>query len=176
MVHHCTDARACAQVPRKLTLRSGGAEAAPGMPCSLRDGKCLTERKPTHMEEYGNTLILSVDDEPTNHLVIEEALESAGYKVGCCCSSHLPSSTVLQKPQLENDPAVCGLYGGRCWGQHAHKSCFALHSCCEQATLQSGRCKDLLCRLLQLAQPPVNDCGSHRAQASCALPQASVCL
>ena len=79
----------CAQVPRKLTLRSSGAEAAPGTPCSLRDGKCLTERKPTHMEEYGNTLILSVDDEPTNHLVIEEALESAGYKVGHCCCSPL---------------------------------------------------------------------------------------
>ena len=92
----------CAQVPRKLTLRSGGAEAAPGTPCSLRDGKCLTERKPTHMEEYGNTLILSVDDEPTNHLVIEEALESAGYKVTCCCCcSHLALSAALYIPQLE---------------------------------------------------------------------------
>ena len=52
-----------------------------GTPCSLKDLPCLTDRKQTNNEEYGNTLILSVDDEPVNHMVIEECLSSTGYKV-----------------------------------------------------------------------------------------------
>ena len=53
-----------------------------GTPCSLKDAACLTDRKPTNNEEYGTTLILSVDDEPVNHMVIEECISSTGYKVG----------------------------------------------------------------------------------------------
>lgn len=53
----------------------------PGTPCSMKDGSCLTDRKQTHMEAHGSTLILTVDDEPTNHLVIEEIVTSHGYKV-----------------------------------------------------------------------------------------------
>ena len=48
---------------------------------SLKDAACLTDRKPTNNEEYGTTLILSVDDEPVNHMVIEECISSTGYKV-----------------------------------------------------------------------------------------------
>lgn len=49
----------------------------------MKDAACFTDRKPTHNEEYGTTLILSVDDEPVNHMVIEECISSTGYKV-CC--------------------------------------------------------------------------------------------
>lgn len=56
-----------------------------GTPCSLKDLPCLTDRKQTNNEEYGTTLILSVDDEPVNHMVIEECLSNTGYKVCCCC-------------------------------------------------------------------------------------------
>ena len=52
-----------------------------GTPCSMKDGSCLTDRKSTHMEAHGSTLILTVDDEPTNHLVIEEIVTSHGYQV-----------------------------------------------------------------------------------------------
>ena len=55
--------------------------AVTGTPCSLKDAACLTDRKPTNNEEYGTTLILSVDDEPVNHMVIEECISSTGYKV-----------------------------------------------------------------------------------------------
>ena len=55
--------------------------AQTGSPCSLKDLPCLTDRKQTNNEEYGTTLILSVDDEPVNHMVIEECLSSTGYKV-----------------------------------------------------------------------------------------------
>lgn len=47
----------------------------------MKDGSCLTDRKSTHMEAHGSTLILTVDDEPTNHLVIEEIVTSQGYQV-----------------------------------------------------------------------------------------------
>lgn len=47
----------------------------------MKDGSCLTDRKNTHMEAHGSTLILTVDDEPTNHLVIEEIVTSQGYQV-----------------------------------------------------------------------------------------------
>ena len=46
----------------------------------MKDGSCLTDRKSTHMEAHGSTLILTVDDEPTNHLVIEEIVTSQGYQ------------------------------------------------------------------------------------------------
>lgn len=52
----------------------------PGTPCSMKDGSCLTDRKSTHMEAHGSVLILTVDDEPTNHLVIEEIVTSQGYQ------------------------------------------------------------------------------------------------
>ena len=55
--------------------------AQAGSPCSLKDLPCLTDRKQTNNEEYGTTLILSVDDEPVNHMVIEECLSSTDYKV-----------------------------------------------------------------------------------------------
>ena len=51
----------------------------------MKDGSCLTDRKSTHMEAHGSTLILTVDDEPTNHLVIEEIVTSQGYKVQWFC-------------------------------------------------------------------------------------------
>ena len=57
------------------------ATACAGTPCSLKDAACLTDRKPTNNEEYGTTLILSVDDEPVNHMVIEECISTTGYKV-----------------------------------------------------------------------------------------------
>lgn len=47
----------------------------------MKDGSCLTDRKSTHMEAHGSVLILTVDDEPTNHLVIEEIVTSQGYQV-----------------------------------------------------------------------------------------------
>lgn len=53
----------------------------------MKDGSCLTDRKSTHMEAHGSTLILTVDDEPTNHLVIEEIVTSQGYQVSL--DSHL---------------------------------------------------------------------------------------
>ena len=49
----------------------------------MKDLPCLTDRKATNNEEYGTTLILSVDDEPVNHMVIEECISSTGYKVSC---------------------------------------------------------------------------------------------
>ena len=58
-----------------------------GSPCSLKDAACLTDRKPTNNEEYGTTLILSVDDEPVNHMVIEECISSTGYKVSSLSST-----------------------------------------------------------------------------------------
>ena len=64
-------------------LSSARRQSCVGTPTNLRDNAdLLMDRKKTHSEEYGTTLIMSVDDEPTNHLVIEEILESAGYKVG----------------------------------------------------------------------------------------------
>ncbi len=58
-----------------------GLSCGAGAPCSMKDGSCLTDRKSTHMEAHGSTLILTVDDEPTNHLVIEEIVTSQGYQV-----------------------------------------------------------------------------------------------
>ena len=52
-----------------------------GTACSLKDGSCLTDRKATNNEEFGTTLILSIDDEPINHMVIEECIAGTGYKV-----------------------------------------------------------------------------------------------
>lgn len=59
----------------------------------MKDGSCLTDRKSTHMEAHGSTLILTVDDEPTNHLVIEEIVTSHGYQVKA------PSPAGGHKPQ-----------------------------------------------------------------------------
>ena len=64
-----------------------------GAPCSLKDGSCLTDRKATNSEEYGTTLILSVDDEPINHMVIEECISGTGYKV---CARPLIKSLQVQ--------------------------------------------------------------------------------
>jgi hypothetical protein len=64
-----------------------GLPRGAGTPCSMKDGSCLTDRKSTHMEAHGSTLILTVDDEPTNHLVIEEIVTSQGYQVQRFCAS-----------------------------------------------------------------------------------------
>lgn len=71
------------QLPRRAASRIQTARTPPepGTPCSMKDGSCLTDRKSTHMEAHGSTLILTVDDEPTNHLVIEEIVTSQGYQV-----------------------------------------------------------------------------------------------
>ena len=58
----------------------------------MKDGSCLTDRKSTHMEAHGSTLILAVDDEPTNHLVIEEIVTSQGYQVRWFCVQLCSSS------------------------------------------------------------------------------------
>ena len=69
------------QLPKRAASRIAVAKSTePGTPCSMKDGSCLTDRKSTHMEAHGSTLILTVDDEPTNHLVIEEIVTSHGYK------------------------------------------------------------------------------------------------
>lgn len=63
----------------------------------MKDGSCLTDRKSTHMEAHGSVLILTVDDEPTNHLVIEEIVTSQGYQVILkrCVHSYIPSCQVV---------------------------------------------------------------------------------
>ncbi|KAA6426844.1 MAG: adenylate guanylate cyclase [Trebouxia sp. A1-2] len=69
-------------LPKRAASRIQTAKTTqPGAPCSMKDGSCLTDRKSTHMEAHGSTLILTVDDEPTNHLVIEEIVTSQGYQV-----------------------------------------------------------------------------------------------
>ncbi|DBA81613.1 hypothetical protein WJX77_010729 [Trebouxia sp. C0004] len=68
-------------LPKRAASRIQTKTTQPGAPCSMKDGSCLTDRKSTHMEAHGSTLILTVDDEPTNHLVIEEIVSSQGYKV-----------------------------------------------------------------------------------------------
>ena len=39
----------------------------------------LGSLKPTHSEVHGEVLILSIDDEPTNHMVINEIIRAQGY-------------------------------------------------------------------------------------------------
>ncbi|KAL3153016.1 Hexokinase-3 [Trebouxia sp. C0009 RCD-2024] len=68
---------------RKIKTRMDDRSGDTGTPCSLKDLPCLTDRKQTNNEEYGTTLILSVDDEPVNHMVIEECLSNTGYKLHC---------------------------------------------------------------------------------------------
>ena len=63
----------------------------------MKDGSCLTDRKSTHMEAHGSTLILTVDDEPTNHLVIEEIVTSQGYKVQWFCVQLCSSRVTWQQ-------------------------------------------------------------------------------
>ncbi|KAL0026791.1 hypothetical protein WJX77_001496 [Trebouxia sp. C0004] len=67
----------------RTRLTNASAENVPGSPASMKDAACLTDRKPTNNEEYGTTQILSVDDEPVNHMVIEECISSTGYKLHC---------------------------------------------------------------------------------------------
>ena len=51
-------------------------------PCSLFHGTAtLGSLKLTHNEVHGEVLILSVDDEPTNHMVLEEAMRSQGHRM-----------------------------------------------------------------------------------------------
>ncbi|KAK9826256.1 hypothetical protein WJX74_003071 [Apatococcus lobatus] len=50
--------------------------------CTLADGSAdLRHIKPTHSEVHGKVLILSVDDEATNHMVLEEAIRCLGYSM-----------------------------------------------------------------------------------------------
>ena len=96
-----------------------------GTPCSLKDGSCLTDRKATNNEEFGTTLILSIDDEPINHMVIEECIAGTGYKVhlipsalyACiplalfcnyfACASRVSSSAVSTHSQSKVQVIVC---------------------------------------------------------------------
>lgn len=66
----------------------------------MKDGSCLTDRKQTHMEAHGSTLILTVDDEPTNHLVIEEIVTSHGYKVHSELDAREALKWVEDSPEL----------------------------------------------------------------------------
>ena len=51
-------------------------------PCSLVNGTAtLGSLRLTHSEVHGEVLILSVDDEPTNHMVLEEAVRSQNHKM-----------------------------------------------------------------------------------------------
>ena len=66
------------------------ADMTGGGLCALSDGTAgLRSIKPTHTEVHGHVLILSVDDEPTNHMVIEEALRGKGHTIHQVCSSSL---------------------------------------------------------------------------------------
>lgn len=83
------------------------------MPCSLKDGSCLTDRKATNNEEYGTTLILSVDDEPINHMVIEECISGTGYKV-----KQMPSGTSALVLKSHHHPITYNVGFINCNKQH----------------------------------------------------------
>ncbi|KAK9789210.1 hypothetical protein WJX73_000342 [Symbiochloris irregularis] len=52
----------------------------PDDPCTLAQGTAkLGDIKLTHSEVHGTMLILSLDDEPVNHMVIEQMVRSQGY-------------------------------------------------------------------------------------------------
>ncbi len=72
----------------------------------MKDAACLTDRKPTNNEEYGTTQILSVDDEPVNHMVIEECINSTDYKVACRSPAHCPCPA-SGCPQCPCPASVC---------------------------------------------------------------------
>lgn len=78
-----------------------------GTPCSLKDGSCLTDRKATNNEEFGTTLILSVDDEPINHMVIEECISGTGYKVKLLYSTLLPDSRLCEQRCVCSSASPC---------------------------------------------------------------------
>jgi len=86
----------------------------------MKDAACLTDRKPTNNEEYGTTQILSVDDEPVNHMVIEECINSTDYKVACRSPAHCPcaASCCPQCPNVQNPDchakAIVYLGSGTC--------------------------------------------------------------
>ena len=90
------------QLPKRAASRIAVAKGTPepGTPCSMKDGSCLTDRKQTHMEAHGSTLILTVDDEPTNHLVIEEIVTSHGYKVHAELDAREALKWVEESPEL----------------------------------------------------------------------------
>ncbi|DBB18216.1 hypothetical protein WJX82_000391 [Trebouxia sp. C0006] len=67
----------------RTRLNDASSENIPGTPASMKNAACLTDSKPTNNEEFGTTQILSVDDEPVNHMVIEECISSTGYKLHC---------------------------------------------------------------------------------------------
>lgn len=68
-----------------------GANECPGTPGSIKD---VTHLRPTHSQMFGQSLILSVDDEPVNHLVIEAALSTGGYEVRPLSTSALEVRTL----------------------------------------------------------------------------------
>ena len=91
--------------------QSGYACAGSTRPASFSGGGVpLGSLKPTHNEVHGQALILSIDDEPTNQLVINEIVRSQDYamhqvrpstaatQASGCCSESFPA-IVLPLPR-----------------------------------------------------------------------------